>query len=248
MEPRTLVWFVSDVHLGLRTADPVEREARFLAFLKGIPRNSQAVYLLGDIWDFWYEYRDVVPREGARVVAELVSLMDAGVEVFFFPGNHDMWCFSFFESLGMKRCEQPQLVEIGGKSFCLGHGDGVGGGTFTYHFLNVVFTSRFTQWIFSLLHPWIAYRLGYGWSGGKREKHAKYRFRGEQEPLYHFALEQSEQVHVDYFVFGHFHDAVDMTLPCGARLIVLEDWIGGGTPHAVFHSDTGELSVVLSGR
>ena len=245
MEARSLVWFVSDVHLGLRTADPVEREARFVAFLKGIPRDSLAVYLLGDIWDFWYEYRDVVPREGARVLAELVALMDAGVTVYFFPGNHDLWCFSFFESLGMRRCEQPHLVEIGGRTFCLGHGDGLGGGRFSYRFLNFLFSSRFVQWLFSLLHPWIAYRLGTGWSSGKREKHSRYRFRGESEPLYKFAVEQASQVHVDYFIFGHFHDAVDMALPSGARLIVLKDWISGGTPHAVFRADTGELKVIL---
>ena len=243
MEARSLVWFVSDVHLGLRSADPAEREARFVAFLKGIPRDSLALYLLGDIWDFWYEYRDVVPREGARVVAELVALMDAGVQVFFFPGNHDQWCFSFFESLGMKRCTQPMLVEMGGKSFCLGHGDGLGGGSLSYRFLNCLFSSRFVQWLFGLLHPWLAYRLGNGWSGSKRETHDAYHFKGESEPLYRFALEQSSQVHVDYFVFGHFHDAVDMSLPSGARLVVLEDWIRGGTPHAVFDSATASFVV-----
>lgn len=246
MEGRSLVYFVSDVHLGLRTADPQEREARFLDFLKSIPRDSLALYLLGDIWDFWYEYRDVVPREGARVVAELIALMDAGVQVYFFPGNHDMWCFSFFESLGMKRCTQPQLVEIGGKSFCLGHGDGLGGGSFSYRFLNYLFTSKFIQFCFSLLHPWLAYRLGMGWSGGKREKHDKYHFKGEGEPLYRFALEQSSQVHVDYFIFGHFHDTVDMALPSGSRLIVLEDWLSGGTPHAVFDTASGALTIITA--
>lgn len=246
MEGRSLVWFVSDVHLGLRTADPAEREARFVAFLKRIPRDSAAVYLLGDIWDFWYEYRDVVPREGTRVIAELIALMDAGVQVFFFPGNHDMWCFSYFESLGMKRCEQPLLVETGGRTFCLGHGDGLGGGSFSYRFLHGLFSSRVTQWLFSLLHPWLAYRLGTGWSGNKRAAHNAYRFRGEAEPLYKFALEQSEQVHVDYFVFGHFHDAVDMTLPSGARLIVLEDWIRGGTPHAVWDAANASFYVEVS--
>jgi len=245
MEGRSLVWFVSDVHLGLHTADPAEREARFIAFLKRIPRDSQALYLLGDIWDFWYEYRDVVPREGARVVAELLALMDAGVQVFFFPGNHDMWCFSHFESLGMKRCEQPQLVEIGGKTFCLGHGDGLGGGNFSYRFLHFLFANRFIQWCFSLLHPWLAFRLGTGWSGNKRAAHDGYHFRGESESLYRFALEQSSHVHVDYFIFGHFHDAVDMTLPGGARLIVLKDWIGGGEPYALFDAVNASFSVSL---
>ena len=246
MERRHLVYFVSDVHLGLRTEDPAEREERFVRFLKGVPRDALSLYLLGDIWDFWYEYRDVVPREGARVIAELIALMDAGVAVYFFPGNHDLWCFSFFESLGMKRCAQPQLIEVGGKTFCLGHGDGLGGAKLGYRFLNTLFTSRFVQWCFSLLHPWLAFRLGNGWSGSKRKSHDAYHFRGEEEPLYKFALQQSEQVHVDYFIFGHFHDAVDLSLPGGARLVILEDWIRGGEPYAVFDAATSSFSVSVA--
>lgn len=237
------IYFVSDVHLGLRTADPVEREERFVRFLKGIPRDAGALYLLGDIWDFWYEYRDVVPREGARVIAELIALMDSGVTVYFFPGNHDQWCFSFFESLGMRRCTQPHLLELGGKVLCLGHGDLLGSGRRGYRLMQSIFGNRIVQALFSSLHPWLAFRLGNGWSGGNRKRHDDYHFRGEQEPLYRFALQQSEQVHVDYFIFGHFHDAVDLDLPTGARLIVLKDWISGGTPHAVLDPATGALSV-----
>ena len=100
MAERTKVYFTSDVHLGLGTADPAEREERFVRWLKSIQADAKALYLLGDIWDFWYEYRDVVPKEGARVLAQLINLMDNGVEVWFMPGNHDIWCYSFFESLG----------------------------------------------------------------------------------------------------------------------------------------------------
>ena len=248
MAERSLVYFVADVHLGLREGDPAEREQRFVDFLSGIPGDALALYLLGDIWDFWYEYHDVVPREGARVVARLVALMDAGVQVYFFPGNHDLWCFSFFESLGMRRCTQPQLVETGGRSFCLGHGDGIGGARPGYAFMLRVFKSRTAQALFSSLHPRIAFGLAKGWSGGNRKKHSAYHFKGEEEPLYRFALQQSEQVHVDFFIFGHFHDSVDMLLPTGARLIVLKDWISGGTPHAVFDTASGDLKVTAKIR
>ncbi|MBO6168441.1 MAG: UDP-2,3-diacylglucosamine diphosphatase [Bacteroidales bacterium] len=243
MVERTQVYFVSDVHLGLRNADPAERERRFVDFLSGIPGNALSVYLLGDIWDFWYEYRDVVPREGARVVAKLIALMDAGVQVFFFPGNHDLWCFSFFESLGMIRCTQPQLVQIGGKTLCLGHGDLLGGGRAGYSFMQSIFKNKAVQAVFSTLHPWFAFRLGNGWSGSNRKRRKPYHFQGDKEPLYRFALEQSGQVHIDYFIFGHFHDAVDIQLPTGARLVVLKDWLDGGTPHALLNSATGELTV-----
>ena len=242
MAERTDIYFVSDVHLGLRTADPTEREARFLAFLKGIPEDrTRALYLLGDIWDFWYEYRDVVPRIGVRVVAQLIRLMDAGVEVWFCPGNHDIWTFSFFESLGMHRFEQPLFVRIDGTDFCLGHGDLLGGAPRGYTLMLKIFRCRVLQRLFSTLHPWLAYRFGLGWSNSNRRKHTPYHFRGAEEPLYRFALEASEKRHVDYFVFGHFHDAVDLTLPTGARLFVLKDWMSGGMPCGVFNGSSFEL-------
>ena len=242
MTERRDIWFVSDVHLGLRLADPQEREARFLAFLKGIPTESaRALFLLGDIWDFWYEYRDVVPRIGGRVVAALVGLMDAGVEVWFCPGNHDIWTYSYFESLGMRRFDQPFHITLDGKNFCLGHGDLLGGASWGYTLMLKIFRCRFAQRLFSTLHPWLAYRFGLGWSNSNRRRHTPYHFRGAEEPLYRFALEESRRRPVDYFVFGHFHDAADLTLPTGARLIVLKDWMDGGMPCGRFNGTSFEL-------
>ena len=114
--PRNLTYFASDVHLGLQVADPAGREARFVSFLRSIPAaETEALYLLGDIWDFWYEYRDVVPKGYVRVFGALTDLMDAGVKVYFFPGNHDIWAYGYFEELGMKILEQPYVTDIGGK-------------------------------------------------------------------------------------------------------------------------------------
>ena len=229
--PKALTYFVSDVHLGLQVGDPSAREQAFVAFLRGIdPSQTETVYLLGDIWDFWYEYRDVVPKGYVRVFAALQDLMDAGVKVVFFPGNHDIWCYSYFSSLGITVVRgQPQLVEIGGKVFCIGHGDGLGPGLGRYRFLNAVFKNRVTQWLFSLLHPWIAFRLGNGWSGRSRlARGGTYVFKGTEEPLYKWAEEFSSRQHVDAFIFGHLHCEADLTLPSGARLIVLKDWMEGG--------------------
>lgn len=242
MAGRTDIYFVADVHLGLKTKDPVEREARFVDFLKKIPRETtRALYLLGDIWDFWYEYRYVIPREGSRVIAQLISLMDDGVEVWFCPGNHDIWTFSYFESIGMKKFSQPMYLTIDGKVFCLGHGDLLGGAKRGYKFMLGVFRCRPLQKLFSTLHPTLAFRWGLKWSDSNRRSHKPYHFRGEDEPLYKFALDASGERHVDYFVFGHFHDRVDMTLPTGSRLIVLKDWMDGGQPCAVFTGSCVEL-------
>ena len=219
-------FFVSDVHLGLQVGDPAGRERRFADFLQGLPEDTDALYLLGDIWDFWYEYRDVVPKGYIRVFSALQSLMDRGVKVYFFQGNHDVWTYSYFEELGMKRLEQPCLVEIGGKRFCLGHGDGLGPVPAGYRFLRGLFHNRVAQFLFSMLHPWIAFRFGNGWSRNNRLAHdQEYEFRGKDEPLYEFAEEFSARNDVDYFIFGHYHSSVDMTLPSGARLLVLKDWM-----------------------
>lgn len=242
MAERNEYYFVSDVHLGLGLNDPADREARFVAFLKGIPREkAAALFMLGDIWDFWYEYRDVVPRCGTRVIAALVDLMDSGVQVWFCPGNHDIWCYSYFESLGMRRFDQPFYTELGGKRFCLGHGDALGGAGRGYSFMLKVFHNKVLQKMFSTLHPWIAFRIGLGLSNSNRRTHEPYHFRGAEEPLYKFALSESGRRKVDYFVFGHFHDAVDLVLPTGSRLIVLKDWMDGGEPCGRFSPEGFEL-------
>lgn len=235
MDSGKAVYFVSDVHLGLKTADPAEREARFVRFLKELPREETGVLcMLGDIWDFWFEYRDVIPRVGIRVVSELIQLMDDGVEVWFCPGNHDIWTFSFFESLGMKRVEQPYRVEIGGRKFCLGHGDALGDTKWSYKLMLWVFHSHVMQRLFSTLHPWLAYRFGLGWSDSNRRTHKKYVFKGEKEPLYGYCMSQESVEHCDYYIFGHFHTGAEMDLPGGAKMVIVKDWMDGGMPYAKF--------------
>ena len=183
--------------------------------------------MLGDIWDFWYEYRDLVPKGYVRVFSSLMDLMEAGVEVFFFQGNHDIWCYHYFEDMGIRILQQPYEVELGGKVFCLGHGDGLGPGDTGYKIMRWIFRNKLCQRMFSaLIHPTIAFRLGNGWSKGNRvSRRGEYVFKGEAEPLYKFALDYSTAHHVDYFIFGHFHTSVDLTLPTGARLLLLKDWV-----------------------
>lgn len=223
-----ITYFVSDVHLGLDIKNPAARERRFADFLSSLPENTEALYLLGDIWDFWYEYRDVVPKGYLRVLAAIQALMDRGVEVYFFQGNHDVWTYRYFEELGMVRLQQPALVEIGGKKFCLGHGDGLGPVPFGYRFIRGVFHNRILQILFSMLHPWIAFRFGNGWSRSNRLTHDKeYQFRGTEEPLYRFAEEYSASHEVDYFIFGHYHSEVHLQMSGGAQFHLLKDWMDG---------------------
>ena len=225
---KKLTYFVSDVHLGLQVADPAAREARFVGFLRSLPEETAALYLLGDIWDFWYEYRDVVPKGYVRVLAAIQDLMDRGVDVYFLQGNHDVWTYSYFEELGMKKLVQPALVEIDGRVFCIGHGDGLGPVPMGYRFLRGVFHNRVLQFLFSMLHPRIAFGLGNGWSKSNRlARNEEYVFRGEEEPLYKFAAEFEKENKVDSFVFGHYHCDVTMKTPAGADFIILKDWMDG---------------------
>ena len=240
---RPLTYFVSDVHLGLEVGNPGDREARFVAFLRGIdPEETSALYLLGDIWDFWYEYRDVVPKGYVQVFAALTDLMKAGVRVFFFQGNHDIWTYSYFEELGMKQLVQPYPVRIGKRDFCLGHGDGLGPGQWGYKLMRWAFHSRWLQVPFSALHPWMAFRLGQGWSRRSRlGKNISYTFKGKKEPLYRFCAEYPSPV--DFFIFGHYHSRVDMPVGEGkARLLMLGDWITAPN-WLVYNEKTDEIIV-----
>ena len=231
---KRLTYFVSDVHLGLEVNDPADRERRFVDFLQSVPEDTASVYLLGDIWDFWYEYRDVVPKGYVRVLAALQALMDRGVEVYFFQGNHDIWTYSYFEELGLKKLTQPCVVEIEGKHFCLGHGDGLGPTPFGYRLIKYIFNNKPIQTLFSMLHPWIAYRIGNVWSKHSRLSHyEQYVFKGAEEPLYQFSENYSHQNKVDYFIFGHYHAAADETLPGGSRLLLLKDWMSS-SPYICF--------------
>ena len=236
-----MIYFVADVHLGLKAGPegPAEREARFVEWLHSINRpDTEALWLLGDIWDFWYEYRDLIPREAARVTAAIIGLLEAGIKVYYIPGNHDVWLYSFWQKMGVQVLAQPQTVELCGKRILLGHGDALGGAKWNYRLMLSLFNSRVCQVLFSGLHPWLAYRFGTDWSNSNRRKHGGYKFRGEDEPLYKFCLDKK----ADYQIFGHFHDAVDMTLPSGSRLIVLKDWIGDPEPHyAMWDGSTLEV-------
>ncbi|MBQ6576925.1 MAG: UDP-2,3-diacylglucosamine diphosphatase [Bacteroidales bacterium] len=249
MTARRYSYFVADAHLGLDVKDMKGREERFVSFLRSIPaEETEALYLMGDIWDFWYEYRDLVPKGYVRVFAALVSLMDSGVKVYFFQGNHDIWSYNYFESLGMERLIQPHVCKIGDKLFCLGHGDGLGPGMHGYKIMRWCFHNRFLQKCFSGLHPWFAFRLGQGWSKSSRlAKNVEYVFKGTDEPLYKWADAfqngRGEAERVDYFIFGHFHTSVDMELESGGRLLVLKDWMDS-SPYMVFDSVSGEILVV----
>lgn len=227
---RNLYYFVSDVHLGLDYKKPQERERKFSSFLKGLPQNTKALFLLGDIFDFWYEYKNVIPRGFTRTLGALAELVDRGVEVYFFNGNHDIWTYNYFEKeIGIKILQQPYIVNLDGKTFCLGHGDGLGKGDIGYKLLNRTFKNRFLQWLFSGLHPRWAFGLAHLWSKHNRLMHedSPWKWRGEDERIVKFAntLQAEQDGKIDYFIFGHFHYKTGMDLSQGGKMFLLGEWI-----------------------
>ena len=221
-------YFVSDVHLGLDVKDPAARERRFVDFLRSIRTpETAALYLLGDIWDFWYEYRDVVPKGYVRVFSALQDLMDDGIPVYFFQGNHDIWTYRYFEELGMVPLTQPYRVTIGDKVFCLGHGDGLGPGMGGYKFMRACFQhEKGCAALVSMLKSIPGIRRS---KRSRLGKNIEYQFKGESEPLVRFCEDYAGEKPVDFFIFGHYHCRVDMTLSGGARLLILKDWMDGSS-------------------
>ena len=221
--------FISDVHLGLRVGNPGQREENLVSVLKNLPDDTKALFLLGDIFDFWFEYRYVVPKGFVRTLGALAELADNGVRIYFFKGNHDIWTFGYLErEIGLRVVKQPFIFEAGGKRFCLGHGDGMADGDKGYKILRSIFHNRILQRFFSNIHPRWAFSLAHSWSSHNRlAKGQRYKFKGVDEPLYHYSAQFETKERIDYFIFGHYHAPGEAVTPCGAGFYILGEWIHG---------------------
>jgi len=224
------VYFGSDSHLGAPTpADSLPREKKLVQWLDEIKEDAQVIFLLGDLFDFWFEYKTVVPKGFVRVLGKLAELRDSGIDIYFFVGNHDLWMNGYFEDeLNIPVFHQPQVFEINAKQFFIGHGDGLGPGDKGYKRMKKVFTNSFCKWLFRWLHPDLGVRLAQYLSVKNKlisgEDDAK--FLGEdKEWLVQYAKRKLEEQHYDYFVFGHRHLPLDIQLNEKSKYINLGDWI-----------------------
>lgn len=227
------IYFLSDVHLGSRAIPHArQQERRLVRFLDEIKDKAQAVYLLGDIFDFWYEYKYCVPKGYTRILGKISELTDNGVEVHFFTGNHDIWCKDYFEKeCGMTMHYEPLTVELADKVFMLAHGDGLGDPSRSFRLLRAVFHNRFCQWCFSAIHPRWGLAFGLKWAHHSRLKHGleggEPPYMGENEEfLVQYAKGYlKDHPDVNYFVFGHRHIELDLMLNRQCRMFILGDWI-----------------------
>ena len=239
------IYFASDNHLGAPTPEASkEREAKFVRWLDTIKADAGAIFLLGDLFDFWFEYRTVVPKGFVRTLGKLAELRDSGIAIYFFVGNHDLWMDDYCEKeLNIPVFHRPQEGESCGKRFLIGHGDGLGPGGKGYKRMKKVFTNPFCKWLFRWLHPDIGVRLAQYLSvknkmiSGDEDVH----FLGEdKEWLVQYCKRKLETTHYDYFLFGHRH--LPMTIDLGGKVTYINtgDWIHYYT-YAVFDGKETKL-------
>lgn len=240
------IYFITDAHLGSRgVPDNRAQEQKLVRFLDSIKEEASAVYMLGDMFDFWYEYRMVVPRGFTRFLGKVSELTDHGIEVHFFTGNHDIWCGDYLpRECGVILHREPLLTTLCGKRFYIAHGDGMGDPSLSFRLLRGIFHSRLCQTLFSALHPRWGVDFGLAWAKHSRLKHGQEGgdppYLGEdREFLVRYAKDylKSHPDGVDYFLFGHRHIELDLMLSHTSRLMILGDWITQWT-YAVFDGTT----------
>ncbi|NQT77669.1 MAG: UDP-2,3-diacylglucosamine diphosphatase [Bacteroidetes bacterium] len=243
------IYFASDFHFGIPDhARSLEREKLFVKWLDEVKDDAAHIFLMGDIFDFWFEYKTVIPKGFARLFGKLAEITDAGIPVSLFSGNHDIWAFDYFEKeLGISLQRKPVVMDFSGKKFYLAHGDGLGPGDHGYKFLKKVFECCFCQWLFRWLHPDLGARMALYFSGKSRlsnvaKEGKKETSKGiEDEMLYKYAKETlKSQPDIDYFIFGHRHLPTQIKLNEQTELILLGDWITNFT-YAVFDGERLEL-------
>lgn len=241
------IYFLSDFHLGAPDYEKsLLREKQIVAFLNSIRSSSSEIFILGDMFDFWYEYKKVVPKYFVRLLGKLGELSDAGIKIHFFIGNHDMWMNGYFEKeLNITTYSEPQHFEFNHKQFLIGHGDGLGPGDKGYKFLKKIFRNKFCNWLFGQLHPTWGIGLANYFSKKSREKTGDDNavwLGVENEWLVIYCKEILQKEKIDYFVFGHRHYPVDIQLTPESRYINLGDWITNFT-YAEFNGNDMILKI-----
>lgn len=223
------IYFASDFHMGAPDLTSSRlREQQIVSWLDFAARDAAEIYLVGDVFDFWFEYARVIPKGFARLQGKLAEITDAGIPVHFFSGNHDMWGLDYFkDELGLILHRDPISVNYNGKDFYIGHGDGLGPGDSTYKMLKKIFRNPLCQWLFARIHPNLGVGIASGWSNKSRARsHEEEVFQGmDKEWLAIYAREVLQRSFYDYFIFGHRHLPLDLLLDGKSRYINLGEWM-----------------------
>ncbi|WMJ75444.1 UDP-2,3-diacylglucosamine diphosphatase [Cytophagaceae bacterium ABcell3] len=234
------VYFASDFHLGIPDKETSsKREKKIVQWLCSIENDAAAIFLVGDIFDFWFEYRHTIPKGFIRLQGKLADLSDKGIPLYMFTGNHDMWMFDYFEKeLDIPIIRKPVQTTINEKKFFIGHGDGLGPGDYFYKFLKQIFANKFFQRLFAFVHPGIGIGIAHAWSKKSRDKHYKAdeEFLGDKEWLFQFCKKTEKKEHHDFYIFGHRHLSLNMEVSHNSRYINLGEWLNNSN-YAVFDGE-----------
>jgi UDP-2,3-diacylglucosamine hydrolase len=246
LEPGKKIYFASDFHLGAPDyKSSREREDRVVKWLNEVRKDAQEIFLVGDVFDFWFEYKHAVPKGYVRLLGTIASITDSGIPVHFFTGNHDMWAFDYLpKEIGVIMHKEPITREFNNKNFYIGHGDGLGPGDHGYKFIKKVFRSPISQWLFARLHPNLGISMADFWSKKSRVATGNddEKFLGdENEWLVLYSKEILAKQHFDYFIFGHRHLPLDIDLGKNSKYVNLGDWIKYNT-YAVFDGENLQLT------
>ncbi len=234
LPPGKKIYFASDFHLGVPDhATSLIREKLVVRWLDQVKESAHSIYLMGDIFDFWFEYTKAIPKGFIRLQGKLAELRDAGLPVYFFTGNHDMWMFDYFpQELGIPVYREPLTLKINNQTLLIGHGDGLGPNDNTYKILKKIFNSTLCQWLFARLHPNLGMSIAQYWSRKSRISNMKLeeKFQGEEkEYLLSYCKELEKSVHHDFYIFGHRHLPLDLPVGSNSRYINTGEWVHSNT-------------------
>ncbi len=223
-------YFASDFHLGAPDRESsLVREKRIVSWLDEIKTDATELFILGDVFDFWFEYKTVVPRGYVRILGKLAEISDSGIPIHWFIGNHDMWIFDYIpQELNVIMHPNPIYRELNGKNLYIGHGDGLGPGDHGYKFIKKVFRAPISQWLFARFHPNFGVGLADYFSSKSRkssQEEDKTFLGKENEWLAIYCEEIAKKEDIDYFVFGHRHLPMKLKLDNGGEYINIGDWI-----------------------
>ena len=222
----------------------LKREKRIVAWLDQVKHDAHSIYLLGDIFDFWFEYKHAIPKGFVRLQGKLAELRDQGMPIYFFTGNHDMWMFDYFKKeMGIEIYREPQKISVNNMKLLVGHGDGLGAGDNMYKLLKWFFDSALCQWLFARIHPNLGIAMAKYWSRKSRISNNKReeKFNGEEnEFLLSYCKELEKKEHFDFYIFGHRHLPLDLKVGENSRYINLGEWVHFNT-YAVLDSNSMQL-------